>query len=181
MPGSQDEIANDPWIYIGTTDVDNANDQLNGNPAPFNPDIIGTPAPGYQSPPYNPGDIVVPYVNIPFQNGWTNLGSGFSPVCFMVTVENYLEIHGAFTGGADGSVVFTLPDLSGITPTPPVPPSTGFPPYWAPTPNADPTLLGSYWPTVPKVLVGSFADGSGTFTFSIGTNGDVTYITGATF
>lgn len=154
LPGGQDAAWNDPWVYIGTFGVDNADEQILGNPAPFNPDLDD-------------------YLNIPFENSWTNAGEGFSPVCFMVTVENNLEIHGAFTGGSDNTVVFTLPDLSTI--------STPVRNYWAPTPNADPTMMGTYWPLAPKPLVGSFIDGTGTFTFLIGTDGTVTYQTGATY
>jgi len=155
LPGGQDAAWNDPWIYIGTVGVDNADDQINSNPAPFN----------YQ---LNQDNPAIPYLNIPFQNGWTNYGNGYSPVCFMVTIENHLEIHGAITGGADNSIVFQLPDLSGLTP----PPN-----YWTPTPNSDPTLMGNYWPLYTKPLIAPLADGSGTAFFQVGVDGNVTYLT----
>ena len=174
MPGGQDAIWNDPWIYIGTVGVDNADDQINGNPPPFNPSLATSePISGGETFEYG-------YLAIPFQNSWTNYGNGYSPLCFMVTVENNLEIHGAITGGADNTVVFTLPDLSVTTADYPSGP-VGPPYYWAPTPN--PTVdgsgnqyLGNYWPLAPKVLVGAAVDGSGAFTFSIDTTGNVTYI-----
>jgi len=175
MPGGQDSIWNDPWIYIGTLGVDNADDQLNGNQPPFNPSLEGTQAQGY------PTGVLIPYLNIPFQNGWTNYGNGYSPVCFIVTIENHLEIHGAITGGADGSVVFTLPDLStlngGVDVGPP--PTQAAPWYWAPTPNGSygDLVMGTYWPLYTKPLIAPLADGSGTAFFQVGVDGNVTYLT----
>lgn len=45
-----------------------------------------------------------------FENGWTNVGSPEAPVSFKRFL-NWVHIRGAFTGGADNTVVFTLPPL----------------------------------------------------------------------
>lgn len=155
LPGGQDAAWNDPWIYIGIDGTDGPTGYMDFNPAPFNPNVS-------------------PYFQIVFQNSWTNYGNGYSPLCFMVTVENNLEIHGAVTGGADNTVVFTLPDLNALAVANSF---TGPPFFWAPTDSATFGNMGTYWPLAPKVLVGAAVDGSGSFTFSVGTNGDVTYIT----
>lgn len=44
----------------------------------------------------------------PFQNGWTNSFGGNAPVAFTL-VNGWVHIRGGFFGGADGTVVFTLP------------------------------------------------------------------------
>lgn len=44
-----------------------------------------------------------------FQNGWANLGAPFAPVAFK-RFSNWVHIRGAFGGGPDNSVVFTLPE-----------------------------------------------------------------------
>lgn len=82
-----------------------------------------------------------------FQNGWANVG-GQAPVAFK-RYDNWVHIRGAFSGGTDGTIVFTLPE--------------------------------EYWPIFPVIQTGAFADGSGTFTFSIDVSGNVTYITGAAY
>lgn len=172
QPGGQDSIWGTPAIYIGTLGDDGADDFLNANPPPFNPSLEGEQAPGY------PAGTLIPYVNIPFQNGWTNYLNGYSPVWFMVNVEGFMEIHGPITGGSPGSVVFTLPNfnLDGTTPL------AAPPTYWTPTPS-DPSRsgyalgdMGSYWPLAPKALEWSLVDGSGSFTYSVDTSGNVTYI-----
>lgn len=43
-----------------------------------------------------------------FQNGWANVGAPQAPVEFKRFL-NWVHIRGAFTGGADNTVVFTLP------------------------------------------------------------------------
>lgn len=57
-----------------------------------------------------------------FQNGWVNVGPPYHLVAFKRFL-NWVKIRGAFTGGADGSIVFTLPDL--YRPTMVVPPPPG--------------------------------------------------------
>lgn len=44
----------------------------------------------------------------PWQNGWGNAGDGQAPVSFKRFL-NWVHIRGAFTGGADNTIVFTLP------------------------------------------------------------------------
>lgn len=44
-----------------------------------------------------------------FENGWTNV-DGQAPVSFKRFL-NWVHIRGAFTGGADNTVVFSLPEL----------------------------------------------------------------------
>lgn len=46
----------------------------------------------------------------PFESPWTNVGSPEAPVSFKRFL-NWVHIRGAFTGGDDGTVVFTLPPL----------------------------------------------------------------------
>jgi len=43
-----------------------------------------------------------------FQNGWANV-PGQAPVAFKRFL-NWVHIRGVFSGGADGSIVFTLPE-----------------------------------------------------------------------
>lgn len=45
----------------------------------------------------------------PFQNGWTNALGVYPPVSFRRTLNGWVHFRGAFVGGADGSIVFTLP------------------------------------------------------------------------
>lgn len=45
----------------------------------------------------------------PWENGWSNLGSPFAPVSFKRFL-NWVHIRGGFTGGANNTVVFTLPE-----------------------------------------------------------------------
>jgi hypothetical protein len=159
LPGGQDAAWNDPWIFIGTAGTDGPTGYMDSNPLPFNPNLT-------------------PYFPIPFQNGFTNYLNGFSPVCFMVTVENYLEIHGPITGGGIDEIVFTLPDLdalavaAGYTPVG----TAAAPAFWAPTNNGTLGNMGTYWPLSPKVMTGALVDGSGTFTYSVDTSGNVTYL-----
>lgn len=79
----------------------------------------------------------------PFENGWANV-DGQAPVSFKMFL-NWVHIRGAFAGGADGSVVFTLPPV--------------------------------YAPLYPQAAIGPLADGSGVYSFIIGTDGTVTYVT----
>jgi len=44
----------------------------------------------------------------PFQNGWSSVGYPYPPVSFKRWL-NFVVLRGAFTGGPDNSVVFTLP------------------------------------------------------------------------
>jgi len=44
-----------------------------------------------------------------FQNGWTNVGSPDADLAFKRFL-NWVHLRGAFTGGSDGTVVFTLPE-----------------------------------------------------------------------
>lgn len=44
-----------------------------------------------------------------FENSWANAPGG-EPVEFTLAVGGWLRIRGAFTGGADGTTVFTLPE-----------------------------------------------------------------------
>lgn len=78
------------WIYVGTLgatpDVDAL---LATNPYP-----------------YAPGDPVGPP---PFENGWNNVLGSDAPVSFCITTWGWTYIRGTFTGGSDGTVVFTLP------------------------------------------------------------------------
>ena len=47
--------------------------------------------------------------DVPFENSWTNAAG--QPVEFTLGVGGWLRIRGSFTGGADGTTVFTLPDV----------------------------------------------------------------------
>lgn len=47
-------------------------------------------------------------ISPPFLNSWTNVGPPFHLVSFK-RFANWIHIRGAFTGGADGTIVFTLP------------------------------------------------------------------------
>lgn len=80
----------------------------------------------------------------PWQNGWGNVGGVEAPVSFKRFL-NWVHIRGAFTGGVDGTVVFTLPP--------------------------------AYCPAFQQAAVGPLADGSGVYTYLIGVDGTVTYIT----
>lgn len=51
--------------------------------------------------------LFVPY-SPAFQNSWTNVGSPYHLVSFK-RFDNWIHLRGAFTGGADGTVIFTLP------------------------------------------------------------------------
>lgn len=53
-------------------------------------------------------DLLGP-ISPPFQNGWTNSLGDDAPVSFTL-VNGWVHIRGGFSGGADGTVVFTLPD-----------------------------------------------------------------------
>lgn len=44
----------------------------------------------------------------PFENGWTNSLGSDAPVSFM-RISGWVHIRGGFFGGADGTVIFTLP------------------------------------------------------------------------
>lgn len=55
-----------------------------------------------------PGDANTTPESPPFENGWGNVFSGQAPVSFK-RFSNWTHIRGAFTGGSDGTVVFTLP------------------------------------------------------------------------
>lgn len=57
----------------------------------------------------------------PFQNGWANVGPPYHLVAFKRFL-NWVKIRGAFSGGDDGTIVFTLPALyvpSMVVPLPP--------------------------------------------------------------
>lgn len=45
-----------------------------------------------------------------FQNGWHNVGGDLVPMRFRLLLGCGVEIQGSVTGGATGTVVFTLPD-----------------------------------------------------------------------
>lgn len=45
----------------------------------------------------------------PFKNDWTNSLGDDSPVAFLRTLNGWVHLRGGFTGGLDGTVVFTLP------------------------------------------------------------------------
>jgi hypothetical protein len=91
----------------------------------------------------------------PFENGWTNALGGQAPVPYKYFL-NWVHIRGAFTGGSDNSVGFTLP----------------IPGWIAPSGAA---FGGTYAPAFPVANIGALADGSGVFSFVIGTDGTVTY------
>ncbi len=55
-----------------------------------------------------PTDPLTSIESPPFENSWTNIGGGQAPVSFKRFL-NWVHIRGAFTGGADNTVVFTLP------------------------------------------------------------------------
>ena len=44
-----------------------------------------------------------------FQNNWTNTGGLYPPVSFYLSDDGEIRFRGAPTGGATGTVVFTLP------------------------------------------------------------------------
>lgn len=78
------------WIYVGTLgDLPDVDALLATNPYP-----------------YGPGDPIGPP---PFQNSWNNLLDGEAPVSFCLTTNGWTYMRGCFTGGAEGTVVFTLP------------------------------------------------------------------------
>lgn len=54
-------------------------------------------------------DSLLTYESPPFENGWTNVLGDEAPVSFMHTIAGWVHIRGGFFGGADGSIVFTLP------------------------------------------------------------------------
>lgn len=67
----------------------------------------------------------------PFQNGWANAGDGHAPVSFKYFL-NWVHIRGAFTGGPDNSVVFTLPAVyAPIYPQPAIGPLADGSGVWA--------------------------------------------------
>lgn len=45
-----------------------------------------------------------------FENGWDNTGGGLANFAFRMTEDGSVEIEGACTGGADNTIVFTLPE-----------------------------------------------------------------------
>lgn len=45
-----------------------------------------------------------------FQNSWANAGGGLAPLRFRRTLDGSVEIQGSVTGGAPGTVIFTLPE-----------------------------------------------------------------------
>lgn len=46
----------------------------------------------------------------PFLNDWTNSLGDDAPVSFRRTLNGWVHIRGGFTGGLDGTVIFTLPE-----------------------------------------------------------------------
>lgn len=84
-----------------------------------------------------------------FENGWTPVNLANPPR--FKRVLNWLFIEGGdgITGGADNTVVFTLPARD--------------------------------WPKRGYPLSASLADGSGVFTYFVGTDGTVTYISQMVF
>lgn len=91
-----------------------------------------------------PGDPGTTPESPPFENGWSNAGAPNAPVSFKMFL-NWVHIRGAFTGGADGTVVFTLP--------------------------------AEYAPIYAQPSIGPLADGSGVWSYVVGTDGTVTYVT----
>src|SRR5262252_7708069 len=45
----------------------------------------------------------------PFQNGWDNIGDPYQVMRFRELLDEGIEIQGSVTGGASGTVIFTLP------------------------------------------------------------------------
>ena len=45
----------------------------------------------------------------PFQNGWTNALGDEPPLSFVRSVTGFIHLNGAFFGGGNGTVIFTLP------------------------------------------------------------------------
>jgi hypothetical protein len=56
-----------------------------------------------------PGDTDTTPDSPPFQNGWHNAGGDFPLLKFAKGGDTYVRMEGAIDGGADGTVVFTLP------------------------------------------------------------------------
>ena len=44
-----------------------------------------------------------------FENSWANAGGADAPVSYIKTMNGWVHIRGAFIGGAQNTVVFTLP------------------------------------------------------------------------
>lgn len=57
-----------------------------------------------------PGDPNTSSESPPFQNGWGNIGGDYPPLAFCLTSSGFVEFEGTCDGGADGTVVFTLPE-----------------------------------------------------------------------
>lgn len=58
-----------------------------------------------------PGDPDTIALSPPFENSWDNVGDPYQRMSFCVDGTGAVHIRGKVTGGADGTVVFTLPDL----------------------------------------------------------------------
>lgn len=67
--------------------------------------LEASPGGGNDGPWHNVGDPGEP----PFENSWTNALGDEAPVSFILTANGWVQIRGGFTGGADGTTVFTLP------------------------------------------------------------------------
>lgn len=94
-------------VYVGTLGVDGVDVLLGENPYPFNPGDGGfrptLGAPGGPDPLYP----------VAFING-TNAGQpdDWSPVYFIAYSATFrVEVHGRFTGVAEGDAVFQIPDV----------------------------------------------------------------------
>lgn len=57
-----------------------------------------------------PGDPNTTDESPPFLNGWGNIGGDYPPLAFAMGMDGYVRLEGTCTGGADGTVVFTLPE-----------------------------------------------------------------------
>lgn len=79
-----------PWVYVGTVGTDGVDYKLKfKNPQPYRyGDTPGPPS---------------------FSNSWTNVGGTYEPVSFRIGWNNRFQLRGAFTGGNNGTVVFTIP------------------------------------------------------------------------
>lgn len=84
-PTDQDPILDENWITVGTPGVDGVDALIAENLSPYD---------------------VTPWV--PFQNSWTQTGTD-DPFQFVLGVGGWVRTRGKPTGGADGSVVTTLP------------------------------------------------------------------------
>lgn len=116
---SVDEGGSQPWLSVASNVT---NSYLGGNNfadlygsiqnrlgfASLTPSVTGSSFGGdfigYQS-----GTKVIGWLDVVFQNSWTNVGLGTQSVQYFKDLNGIVYIKGECVGGASGSIVFTLP------------------------------------------------------------------------